>query len=190
MPKKAALDLNIRYGKVKMADAYNAKINVSHGSLAVVNIDGGKSSVNVSYSPVTVTNWNGGNLITSHVKDCMISNAQDIAVTSNSSNLSINRLNGSGMITGSFGKLSIPAIGDNFGSLTIHLENSELSLRLPQAAFNFSYSGDRNDVIIPKQLQTKSMKNGSTEMVNGFHKSRSTENMITITAKYSDIALQ
>ncbi|WP_405210817.1 hypothetical protein [Dokdonia sp. Asnod2-E02] len=190
MPKRAELDLNVRYGKVKMADAYNAKAVISHGSLAATTIDGGNTSIDVSYSPVTITNWNKGTLVTNHVKDCNINTATDIKVTSNSSNVHINRLDGSGMISGSFGKLSIPQVSDNFGTLTLFLENSDLALKLPQAAFNFSYSGDHNDFFIPKQLETQSMKNGSTEMVNGFHKSRSTGNTITINAKYSDVVLQ
>jgi len=39
-------------------------------------------------------------------------------------------------------------------------------------------------------LETKTVKNGSTEMVNGYHKSRSTGNVITITAKYSEVVLK
>ena len=190
MPKKAELDINVRYGKVKIVEAYNAKAIISHGSLAATNIDGGATSFDVSYSPVAVANWNEGTLNINHVKECNISSANNIEVTSNSSNVNINRINGAGMISGSFGKLSIPQVSDTFGSLTIFLENSDLSLRLPEAAFNFNYSGDHNDFFIPKQLETKSMKNGSTEMVNGFHKSRSSANTITINAKYSDVVLQ
>lgn len=190
MPKKAELDLNVRYGKVKMADAYNPRAIISHGSLAATTIDGGDTSIDVSYSPVAITNWNAGALKTSHVKECVIEIAKDIAVTSNASNVKINFLNGSGMITGSFGRLSIPKISDDFGSLTIVLENSEIALRLPTAAFNFNYTGDHNNFIIPKQLETKTMTNGATRMVNGFHKNRSTGNVITINAKYSGVALQ
>lgn len=190
MPKKAVLDLNVRYGKVRMVEAYNARATISHGSLVATTIDGGKTSIDVSYSPVAITNWNGGVLKTNHVKDCNISTATNIEVSSNSSNVNINRLNGTAMISGSFGKLSIPQVGDDFGALTIFLENSDLALKLPQSAFNFSYSGDHNDFFIPKQLETNSMKNGSTEMVSGFHKSRTSTNTITINAKYSDVVLQ
>jgi len=190
MPKKAELDLNVRYGKLKMADVHNAKATVSHGSLAVRNITGGNSSFDVSYSPIIIDNWSGGSLTTSQVKDCTISQAKNISITANSSNVSIDNLNGSGLISGSFGKLSIPKIADNFGSLTIILDNSDLSLKLPQDAFNFSYNGDHNDFILPKKLETQIMKNGKTEMVNGFHKTRSTNNLINISAKYSDVVLQ
>ncbi|RMB60601.1 hypothetical protein EAX61_07205 [Dokdonia sinensis] len=190
MPKKAELDLNVRYGKVKMAEVYNAKANVSHGNFTALTLSGNKTDIDVSYSPIAIGNWNGGSLKASHVKDCNIATAGDIALTSNSSDVNITRLTGSGMISGSFGKLSIPNVSDDFGSLTIILENSDLALKLPQTAFNFSYSGEHNDFLLPSQLETKSIKNGSTEMVNGFHKSRSTGNVITITAKYSDVVLQ
>lgn len=189
MPKKAELDLNVRYGKVKMAAVYNPKANISHGSLAATSIEGNNTAIDVSYSPVAVGNWNGGSLTASHVKDCNIANAGDIAITSNSSDVYINTLSGSGMISGSFGKLAIPNVSDDFGALTIILENSDLALKLPKSAFNFNYSGEHNDFILPKQLETKSIQNGKTQMVNGFHKSRSTGNVITITAKFSDVVL-
>lgn len=190
MPKKAALDLNVRYGNVKIASAYNANGNISHGSLTAASINGGNTSIDVSYSPITVGSWNGGALTASHVKECSIAVANSIAITSNSSNVVINKLNGSGIISGSFGQLSIPKISDDFGLLTIILENSDLVLNLPDAAFNFNYSGEHNEFLLPKQLETKSLKNGKTEMVNGYHKSRSTGNVISITAKYSDVVLQ
>jgi hypothetical protein len=189
MPKKAELDLNVRYGKVKMAAVYNPKANISHGSLAATSIEGANTAIDVSYSPVAVGIWNGGSLTASHVKDCNIATAGDIAITSNSSDVYINNLNGSGMISGSFGKLSIPNVSDDFGALTIILENSDLALKLPTAAFNFSYSGEHNDFILPRQLETKSIQNGKTQMVNGFHKTRSTGNVITITAKFSEVVL-
>ena len=78
----------------------------------------------------------------------------------------------------------------SFGTLNVILENSEMILTLPDAAFNFSLSGDRNDVFIPNNLETKSMKSGSTEIINGYHKSRNTANVITISAKYSDVVLK
>lgn len=190
MPKKAELDLNVRYGKVKMAAVYNPKAIISHGSLAATNIDGGNTSINVSYSPITIGFWNGGSLETNHVKKCTIVNAKDIALTSNSSNVVINTLSGAGLLTGSFGQLSIPKVVDDFGSLTIILENSDLVLNLPESAFNFNFSGELNEFLVPRQLETKTMKNNKTSMVNGFHKSRNTSNVITITAKFSDVVLK
>ncbi len=190
MPKKAELDLNVRYGKVKMAAVYNPKAMISHGSLAATNIDGGDTSINVSYSPVSIGTWNGGELETSHVKECTIGNAKDIALTSSSSNVVINTLSGAGLLTGSFGQLSISNVVDDFGSLSIILENSDLVLNLPDSAFNFNYSGELNEFLVPRQLETKTVKSNKTSMVNGFHKSRNTSNVITITAKYSDVVLK
>lgn len=190
MPKKAELDLNIRYGKVKMASAYNATGTITHGSLAAASINGEDTSIDVSYSPVNVGSWTGGSLTANHIKECTIANAKDMAINSNSSNLVINRLNGSGMISGSFGQLSIAQVSDDFGSLTLILENSDLVMNLPDGAFNFNYSGEHNEFLLPKQLETKTLKNGKTEMINGYHKSRTTGNVITITAKYSDVVLK
>ncbi len=190
MPKKAEVDMNVRYGKVKMAAVYNPKAVISHGSLTATYIDGGDTSINVSYSPITVGAWNGGALEANHVKECTIANAKDIALTSNSSNVVINTLSGGGLFSGSFGQLSISQVVDEFGSLNIILENSDLVLNLPDSAFNFNYSGEHNEFLVPRQLETKTMKNDKTEVVNGYHKSRSTGNVITISAKFSDVVLK
>lgn len=190
MPKKAELDLNVRYGKVKMASTYNSKIKITHGTLAAATIDGGDTSIDVSYSPINVGSWIGGSLHANHVKDCTIANAKDIAITSNSSNVVINRLSGSGMISGSFGQLSIPNVSDDFGSLTIILENSDLVMNLPESAFGFTYNGEKNEVLIPTGLETKTLQNGKIEMISGYHKSPGTANHISITAKYSDVVLK
>lgn len=190
MPKKAALDLNVRYGKVQVADAHNARAVITHGSLAANTIEGTDTFIEVAYSPIEIAYWDSGSLKTSQVKECTIATAKDIALTANSSNINITKLTGNGMITGSFGKLFIPEIDGDFGSLTIVLQNSDLALKLPKSAFNFSYSGDHNAIMIPKQLETKRMRSGSSEMVSGFHKNRNSGSVITINAKYSDIALQ
>lgn len=190
MPKKAALDLNVRYGKVQVADAHNARAVITHGSLAANTIEGTDTFIEVAYSPIEIAYWDSGSLKTSQVKECTIATAKDIALTANSSNINITKLTGNGMITGSFGKLFIPEIDGDFGSLTIVLQNSDLALKLPKTAFNFSYSGDHNAIMIPKQLETKRMRSGSSEMVSGFHKNRNSGSVITINAKYSDIALQ
>ena len=190
MPKKAELDLNIRYGKVKMASAHNTKGKITHGSLAAANIDGEDTSIDVSYSSVNVAFWNGGVLTASHVKDCTIANATNIAITSNASNVVISKLNGSGMISGSFGQLSIPEVGDDFGSLTINIENSDLVVNLPKSPFTFAYTGEHNHLLLSSDLETNTFDNGKVEMVNGYYKIPGTSNFINIAAKYSDVVLK
>lgn len=190
MPKKAELDLNVRYGKVQVADAHNARAVITHGSLAANTIEGTDTFIEVAYSPIAIAYWESGSLKTSHVKECNITEAKDIAVTANSSNINIAKFTGNGMITGSFGKLSMPDIDSDFGSLTIVLQNSDLALKLPKSAFNFTYSGDHNAILIPKQLETKTMRSGYSEMVTGFHKNQGSGSTISINAKYSDVALQ
>jgi len=190
MPKDAELDLDVRYGKVKVADVYNPRIKIAHGSLAAVTIDGGETSIDASYSPVRVNSWKEGSLTTNHVKECVLNTVGNIVLNSSSSNVIINALNGSGIISGSFGQLSISKIGADFGNLNAILENSEMVLELPATAFNFSYNGDRNDIFIPNKLETKSTKTGNTEIINGYHRSRNTPNLITISAKYSDVVLK
>ncbi|MGB5943694.1 MAG: hypothetical protein WBG71_12500 [Leeuwenhoekiella sp.] len=190
MPKKARLDLDVRHGKIKIADAKDARITLSHGGLTAANVDGDKTYFTVSYSPVDIDTWNYGTLKTSYAKQCVIGTAKSIRVDSRASNVTINEIEEEAYISGSFGKLTLPKLGKNFSSLNISLENSDLILELPETAYHFSFTGSRNSLILPDKLQTKTMDGYDSKMVNGFYKSRNTDSNISINAKFSDVVLQ
>ncbi|WP_416440939.1 hypothetical protein ACH3O9_12545 [Leeuwenhoekiella sp. A16] len=187
MPNDAKLDLNVRHGNIKIGDANNARVNLSHGDFIASTIDGDQTYINVSYSPVAVTDWNYGTLKTSYVKKCVIAKAKSINVDSRSSNVIINELEDSGVIVGTFGELSIPKVGRDFKTLNISLENSDLVLRLPDSAFHFTYNGTRSNLNYPSKLDAKVMNSYDSKMVNGFYKSRNTDSSIAISAKFSDV---
>ena len=190
MPEKATINMDVKYGKVKMVNAFNPRIRMDYGEFTANNIDGGATTIDIAYSPLTINSINGGTIEATHVKECTIHNANDIVITAASSDLMINEIDGSSMISGSFGKLSLPQVASDFSSLSLMLENSDMVLELPESSFNFSYSGERNDLIIPSNLETKKMGSGNSQLINGYHIDRNTSRVITISAKYSDVVLK
>ena len=189
MPKAAKLDLNVRHGNIKIGEASDARVNLSHGNFIAQTIDGSKTYVTVAYSPVDVNNWNYGTLRTSYVKNCVINQAEHINIDSRASNIVINEVGNTAIIHGSFGELTVPKVGRNFHTINISLENSDLVLRLPDTAYNFSYNGVRSNLNFPEKLDAKVMRGYGSQMVNGFYKKEGSEKSITISSKFSDVVV-
>ncbi|MGO4911715.1 hypothetical protein [Leeuwenhoekiella sp. W20_SRS_FM14] len=189
MPNDAKLDLNVRHGNIKIAEATNAKVNLSHGDFIANTISGDKTFINVAYSPVDVATWDYGTLQASYTKSCVIDKAKSININSRASSIVINELQDAAVITGSFGELSIPKLGKNFKTLNISVENSDVVLNLPDTPFHFNFNGVRSRLNYPKSLDAKVMEGYNSSMVNGFYKSRNTDSIIAISSKFSDIVL-
>ncbi len=190
MPKNAKLKLNIRHGDVQLAEkSNNVKASLSHTKFSANIIDGDQTFIKASYSPVFVRQWNNGRLVVNYVKNCRIQNAKNLLVNADSSNIFIQQLDENGAISGSFGVITIANLGESFSTLDLAVQNSDFKLKLPKAAFNLSYTGAQSLISLPKTLEISTRKNFGNVFVNGFQKTRSTDNMITINAKYSEVVL-
>lgn len=189
MPNNAKLDLNVRHGNINIAEATNARVNLSHGDFNANTISGDKTFINVAYSPVDVAIWDYGTLQASYIKKCVIDKAKSININSRASSIVINELQDAAVITGSFGELSIPKLGKNFKTLNISVENSDVVLNLPETPFHFNFNGVRSRLNYPKSIDAKVMEGYNSSMVNGFYKSRNTDSIIAISSKFSDIVL-
>ncbi len=188
VPKDAKLDLNVRHGELKLSsNVKNLKADISHSRLSANRISGKNTNIKVAYSPVKIGVWEYGVLSTQFVKNCSIDKVVSIKLNSNSSDILINELQKTGVLSGSFGKLDINNIGAGFETLTISLENSDLELSVPDTAFNFSYNGMQSSIKYPKSLSLKTSKSYDNEMLNGFNKSREGNGNITIKANFSDV---
>ena len=51
MPKNTKTDINVRYGEIKMADAFNVKATLNHTPFTADRIDGVQTLINASYAP-------------------------------------------------------------------------------------------------------------------------------------------
>ncbi|WP_378177072.1 hypothetical protein [Aquimarina sp. SS2-1] len=191
LPKDALLKLNIRHGDIKLAEkTTNMIASLSHTSLEANIIDGDRTFIRASYSPVVIRQWNNGRLAVNYVKNCRIQNAKNLRVNSDSSNIFIQELEDNGAISGSFGAITIANLSESFSTLDLAVENSDFKLKLPDTAFNIAYSGIQSRISLPKTVEANARRNFGNVFVNGFNKTRDTDKVITINAKYSDIILQ
>ncbi len=191
IPTAANLKLNIRHGDVQLAEiSNNIKASLSHTKLSGNVIDGKQTFIKASYSPVFVRRWNNGRLVVNYVKNCRIQNAKNLLVNADSSNIYIQKLEENGAISGSFGVITIENLGDSFSTLDLAVQNSDFKLKLPSTAFNISYSGAQSLISLPKTLEINTRKNFGNVFINGFQNTRSTDRIITINAKYSEVVLK
>ncbi|MFD0977905.1 hypothetical protein [Salinimicrobium gaetbulicola] len=191
IPKNGSVKLNVRHGDVKMAgNVKNLRGDLAHGSFTANTISGEKTYLKVAYTPVKVKQWNYGMLKASYIQELHIDKAVSIKLTSNSSDVVIKELVDQGILRGTFGELVIDKLGNDFKSLDIVLENSDLKLDLPEVAYNFQYTGTKSKVKFPDRLKLKSSKSYDTQKLNGFNQSKNANASISISANFSDVLLK
>ena len=191
MPFNANIRLNVRHGDIQLPQkVLNMRASLSHVKLNAGEIDGDQTYIEASYSPITVANWKNGRLVMNYVKNCRIQRADNLNLNSDSSNIFIQQLDGKGVVSGSFGVVTIANVSASFSTLDLVMQNSDFKLKLPQGAFNFTYTGAQSRIAIPKTLQANARRDFGNVFINGFQDSRDTEKVITINAKYSDVILQ
>ena len=191
MPKKAKTNVNVRYGKLKMANAYNIRATLKYSELTANSIDGAETLINASYAPVSINNWNDGVLQLVHVDDCKINNVKEINLEANSSNVNINDLYKNALLSGSFGNLFINSIADDFEAVDIVLENTDATVGLPDSSFSFYYNGKKSKFTSPASIEiTSKNKNNDHSVVRGYHKSNTSNRSLSINATYSNVIVQ
>ena len=190
MPKGTKTDINVKYGDVKMADAYNIKAKLDYSALTANSIDGGGSLIDASYAPVYVNSWLDGDLRLKYVEDCRLNNVGDLQLDANSSNVTINALNDSAILTGSYGMLLINNVSDRFNSIDIVLENTDANVTLPNTAFEFYYNGKKSTIKYPRSLTVSKTDSHNNVLVKGFNVVNSSSKSININAKYSNVKIQ
>ena len=190
IPKDATLELNVRHGELKLgSNMKNLKADLSHSRLSANRISGKNTNIKAAYTPVNIAYWDYGVLSTDFVKNCKLDKVVSIKLESNSSDVVINELQKTGVLTGSFGKLDINNLGAGFETLNISLENSDLELNIPDTAFNFTFNGMQSSIKHPSGLKLKSTKSYDNEILNGYNKSREGNSNITIKANFSDVLI-
>lgn len=191
MPRNAKLDLEVRYGELKLGEkTTDLKANLSHSKLSANILDGENTQVKVSYSPVYVNVWNYGVLKTNYVENCEIGKTKSIKLVSNSSDVTIKEITEIGILSGTFGELTIGKLGSGFKNLDITLENSDLRLSLPSAPLNFNYNGTKSNIEYPKATSIKSIKSYDNEILNGYYKSKDGNGSVNINASFSDVYIK
>jgi len=192
MPKNTKTNVNVRHGELKMANAYNLKATLNYSPFTADNIDGGLTFVNAAYAPVIVNNWNQGTLNVNYVEECNINNVKTINLEAISSDVLINYIAKSAILSGSIGELKINKIGDDFSNLDILLENTDAVINLPNSSYSFYYNGKKTQLEIPTSanLQLNKTVNGDRILQKGYHLSNTPDKNINIRALYSSVIVQ
>jgi len=192
MPKNTKTDVNVRHGELKMANAYNLKATLNYSPFTADNIDGGLTLVNAAYAPVNVNNWNQGTLNVNYVEDCIVNNVKTINLEAVSSDVLINYIAKSAILSGSIGDLKINKISDSFSNLDIVLENTDAVINLPNSSYSFYYNGKKTRLEIPTSanLQLNKTVNGDRILQKGYHLSNTPDKNINIRALYSSVIVQ
>jgi hypothetical protein len=182
MPKDAKLKVNVRHGELKFASVVkNLRADLSHTTLVASNIDGSDTSINASYSPIIVDLWSRGELYLNYVENAQLKKVNQLMLDSNSSNITLNELLDTAIISGSFGDLEINGISKDFSNLNIVLENSDAYIKLPQTDYKVYFKGNASQF---NNERTKS------KTIKSHPNTNSTDKTIIINAKYSNVIAQ
>ncbi len=191
MPKYIKLNMNVRHGKVKLAEnTKNINASLSYASLLASTIDGASTDIRVSYSPVTVQNWNYGKLSVDYSDNINLKEVRELKLNSVSSNVAIGRLAGKVAVVNDFGALSIEEVSNSFNTIDISMENGELNCKLPETPYVISVHETTSDVTFPKALKLVSTKINGTNVHTGYHVSKNDGKTITINSKFSEVVLK
>jgi hypothetical protein len=184
MPKKAKLNLNVRHGELKVSSLINnVKADLNHATFLANSIDGEKTSINASYGSVFVKSWQMGTLKLNFVENAILQDVNGLVLNSNSSNISVDRLSGNSILTGSFGDLVIHNISENFNNINITLDNSNAAVKLPKVDFNLQYHGKNSRLHHPNNADDTSVSSFNLGSLNN-------NKTIAINAKYSKVVME
>ncbi|MCT8341176.1 hypothetical protein MG296_14005 [Flavobacteriaceae bacterium TK19130] len=190
MPKESKTEINVRHGEIKMADAHNVKATLQYAPFRATSVDGGKTLINAAYAPVIVENWKEGTLYVKYVDQCNIARTGTIHLQANSSDVAIQSLGKETALSGSFGRLTIGGVSNDFQTLDIILENTDAIIDVPDSSFSFYFNGKKSTLAYPKTMQLTPTKMNGRVLVKGFNSSKNSDRLMTINASFSDVRLQ
>src|SRR5690606_8595337 len=134
--------------------------------------------------------WNYGVLNAGYGQKIAINKARSIKLISNSSDVNINEVGETAILSGSFGSLKIGKLSPDFKNLDITVKNSDLTLSLPQTAMNFNYNGTQSTIDYPKASTIKSSNSYDNQLLNGFYQNANSNRNISINATFSNIIIK
>ncbi|MFN2261723.1 MAG: hypothetical protein ABR595_06630 [Psychroflexus sp.] len=188
MPKSAKLEVNLKHSELDITSVEHIDANLNYSGLQIDDISGEFSKIYLRYSNMNLNTANQLDLKMDYAKDVKLTSVKQLDVDSKMSELSIGTLEEQAIINGSYGKLEIKNIKDDFKLLDIKLSNSDLKMNLPQSKFQFyaKTSGtqldlsDNFEVTMRKSFEHKIYQNSNHQNSN---------RLVNITADYSNINL-
>ena len=176
VPKNAKFDLNTRHSKVKLPKGKTSG-KVSYGSFNSDEINGG--DLKIYYAPVTVDVLTASTLSLNNITDATIASVMNTKLTSNSSDLTIEKLNSNVDLTCKFGELVISSVVSglqnfnldlNFSDATIDVKNIKEDIKVLQV----------DNVKTNKSISTDFTLNGKFYLKNSSVDIKGNQSKITI----------
>ncbi|GMN09414.1 hypothetical protein MTsPCn9_01300 [Croceitalea sp. MTPC9] len=191
MPKSVKLKMNVRHGEVKLAETTkNMDASLQYVSLLASTIDGNATNIRVSYSPVQVQKWNYGQLKTDYSDRVNLKEVGELRLNSVSSNVVIDRLNKSVLLTNNLGAVQINSVSDNFTDIDVSLKNGEFNCRVPKTPVSFYLNGTKSRITYPAEWTMERTKNFDNVVCKGFQENSNSGKSIRVNSKYSEVSLQ
>ncbi|WP_089895613.1 hypothetical protein [Kriegella aquimaris] len=191
MPKSVKLKMNVRHGEVKLAEnTKNINATLSHASLFAATIDGEQTTVTASYSPVLVEKWNYGQLKIDYSDEVELTEVSNLSLSSNSSEVSIERLANRASINNKMGVVRIYSIAPDFSDLTVTSEFGELYFKLPSSSININMNATASEVMYPSNLVLNTTKDQENTLYEGYNIKNNGGRSISIGSKFGEVTLE
>jgi hypothetical protein len=191
MPKSVKLKMNVRHGEVKLAaTTKNLDASLQYASLLASTIEGSGTNIRASYSPVVVKKWNYGQLKTDYSDRVNLEEVGELRLNAISSNVVIDRLNKSVLLTNNLGAVKIKSVSNNFKDIDVSVQNGEFTCIVPKTPVSFYLNGTRSRVIYPSEWTMERTKNFDNEVCKGFQTNANSGKSITVNSKYSEVVLE
>ncbi|MCP4977012.1 MAG: hypothetical protein GY931_12700 [Maribacter sp.] len=191
MPKGTKIKMNVRHGEVKLAgNTKNINARLSYSTLLAATIDGDQTTITTSYSPISVQKWNYGLLQADYSENVDLNEVLNLRLSTTSSDVTINKLLESVVISNKMGPLKIHSVSKNFKDIDISLQNAELTCDLPEVAFNIEVDGTMSKLTTPAGLRLDRTKHNNTTVHSGYNLNGKSDKSIVINSKYSEVILK
>ncbi|WP_339709012.1 hypothetical protein [uncultured Kriegella sp.] len=191
MPKSVKLRMNVRHGEVRLAEnTKNINATLSHASLFAATIDGDQTTVSASYSPVLVERWNYGRLKIEYSDDVELNEVSNLSLSSNSSEVSIERLANRASINNKMGVVRIYSIAPDFSDLEVVSSYGEIFCKLPSSPMNISVNATASEVRYPAKLVLNTSGNSKNILYEGHHIDTTGGRSISIASNFGEVTLE
>lgn len=191
VPKGAKLNLNVRFGEIKLAqNLRNIQAKLSYSSLWAQQVDGQNTFIESAYAPVNVSQWNEGQLRLKYVNNALLENVKTIRLYAESSDLTIQNFEGNGHIESRFGKVLI-VNKSTFETLSIRADNSDVTLQMAKLPYNVRIQSKGGVISYPKEWKVKDETTDSLyRNINGYSQQKTANNQLEISNTFGKVIVQ
>lgn len=191
VPKGAKLQLNVRFGEIKLAENLkDVKAKLSYSTLWANRVDGQNTLIESAYAPLNITRWNEGSLHLKYVTDALIKSVNNIRLHADNSVLSIDDFTGTGSLESRFGKVIITNHSP-FEHLNIFADNSEVTLKLAQQPYQVQIESQNGEISYPKEWKLTDEKNTPFfRLISGYTGKKTETNRLEIRNTFGRVRIQ